>query len=407
MGLFSRKSSIEHRLRSGRPQPSDELMRSIKGDLESSARPSRGSVRPQFRLVGASAAAVVGLLVIGGAGFAMSGGVDVITGISHGSITHTRTVVNTVVLNAANDQYGTTTTQTTVTTTAAPATTTTSNGTQSTSVKTGSAGGLTVSPGNSGSQQTSVNWSSGTFSTPVSVTVNPAPPVAQSAFTGPAAQQIVQITVTDANGNAVHHLSAPLEIVFANAPDGYVPAFSEDGVSYTAATPIASAADYTGGIAYYRVGNDVHVLTDSLTSFAVLYKANLSKSESGRPFAPAGSGKFGDPTRTHTGAPNVDIPAAATISGNRINFSFFVDEQVAVYMQVVSDGNESVIGSHSTIRKHTIGGKSRKSMHLVILRPGTINMSLKLPGGIKPGSTVQLTFVDFDGNIVKKTVTIS
>jgi len=136
-----------------------------------------------------------------------------------------------------------------------------------------------------------------------------------------------------------------------------------------------------------------------------LYKANLAQSESGRKTAPAGSGKFGDPTRIHTGAPVVKASASATASGSDVGVSFFVDEQVALYAHVLSGSSDLVLGNSSTIRGHKIGGKSRKTFHLVILRPGTINLKLHVPG-LKPGAKVQLTMVDFDGHKVVKTITV-
>ena len=181
-----------------------------------------------------TAAAVLGLLVLGGAGFAMGGGADVITGISHATFIHTRTTVHTVFANAANDQYGTTTTTVSTTTTAGSGTTTSSDGTQSTQVS-GTGGGVTVAPPTDGNAQTSVNWAPGTFPGTVDISVDPTPAVAAPAFVGPASDQIVSITVTDPKtGQIVHTLSGPLEIVFKNPPKNYVPAFSDDGVNFRA-----------------------------------------------------------------------------------------------------------------------------------------------------------------------------
>jgi hypothetical protein len=403
------RKDLSHRLRAERPQAPDELVGRVKSEM-SAAEPKRRSsrVQPRFRLAGMSAAFALGLLVIGGAGFAMNYSGGFITGITHGTIIHTRTYEHAVVLNAANDQYGTTTTQTTTTTsTTTVATTTTSDGTKSTQVKSGNSGSVTVAPP-TGGRATQVNWSAGTFGGTVNVTVDPTPPIAAPAFAGPASDQIVSITVTDpTTGQAIHTLSSPLEIVFPNAPKGYVPAMSEDGVNFQA-LPLLTGTTLPAGQpdGYYVDANGaIHILTIHLTQFAVLYKANYTVSETGRKLAPAGSGKFGDPTRMHIGAPNVDI-AGATASGSNVALSYFVDEQVAVYVHVLSNGKELVMGNHSTIRKHTIGGKSRTTFHVVILRPGTINMNLKVPG-LKPGAKVQLTFVDYDGHTVTKTVTVS
>jgi len=408
VGHWFKHDKLEDRLRAERPRPSDDLISSIKGDLAEAKPRARRGARPQLRLAGITAALVLGVLAVGGAGFAMTYGADFATGVIHHTFVSHKTFVNTVVLNAANDQYGTTTTQTTtVSSTTTSATTTNSDGAKSTVVKSSSQGSITVAPPTNGAEQTKVTWSPTTFTKPVVIVVDPTPPAAAPKFIGPSAQSVVSITVTDpTTGAVIHQLDAPLEIVFPNAPAGYVPVYSEDGINFRLLSDIGQpplpSGDQDG---FYRVGNDVHIVTRHLTAFAVLYKANYSQSESGRKTATAGSGKFGDPTRIHAGAPKVDVPGTPTASGSNVNFSFFVDEQAAVYVHVLSGSNQPVLGNSSTIRKHKIGGKSRKTFHLVILRPGTIGMNLHVPG-VKPGAKVQLTFVDFDGNKVSKTVTI-
>lgn len=405
MSFWSKHDKLEDRLRAEKPRPSDDLVSSIKGDLKAAGRVSRRGLRPQLRLAGITAALFAGLLVIGGAGYAMTSISSVIDSVS----THIgiRTTVRTVVLNAANDQYGTTTTQTTTQTTTS-ATTTTSSGAKSTNVQTSTPGSLTVAPSGDPAQQTKVTWSATTFATPVIIAVNPTPPAGVLTFHGPATQSVVNIVVTDPKtGLAVHELSAPLEIGFPNAPAGYVPAFSEDGLPPFQSLPELTSPSLPVGQkwGFYRDGTTVRVFTRHLTAFAVLYKANLGTSESGRKTATAGSGKFGDPTRIHIGAPVVTVPASATASGSDVGVSFFVDEQVALYAHVVSGSSELVLGGSSTLRGHTVGGKSRKTLHLVILRPGTMNLNLHVPG-LKPGAQVQLIMVDFDGHKVVKTITI-
>ena len=109
----------------------------------------------------------------------------------------------------------------------------------------------------------------------------------------------------------------------------------------------------------------------------------------------------------HVGAPNLDIVNGAKVSGSNIKFTFFVDEQAALYVHVLSNGKQvDINGKSSTIRTSTIGGPTQKTIHVVILRPGTINMSLHVPG-LNPGSKVQLTFVDYDGHKVSKILTTS
>jgi hypothetical protein len=408
------KNKIERRLRAARPQASESVVKAIMGEIEGArSAPAR---RPRLRLAGVTAGLALGVLAVGGLGYAMTYAGDFVTGVTHHIGVGTRTTVRTVVLNAANDQYGTTTTATTTTTvttttattTTSPATTTNSDGSKSTSVQASSSGAVTVAAPTDTSQKTEVAWSPTTFDKPVVISVDPTPPVAAPAFLGPANDRIVSIVVTDkTTGAVIHNLAAPLEIVFSNAPKGFVPAVSEDGVNFRALVEIAgpplpdNAQD-----GFYRSGDDIHIITRHLTQFAVLYKAHLSTSESGRKTQPAGSGKFGDPTRIHSGAPAVDVVNAPTAIGNDVALTFFVDEQVAVYVHVVSGDSELVLGSSSTVRKHRIGGKSRKTFHIAILRPGTINLNLHIPVGLAAGSKVQLTFVDFDGNKVEKTVEI-
>jgi len=408
VGLRFKRNSVEHRLRAAKPRPSDELVNTIKGELESARPAARRRLQPQLRLAGVTSAFALGLLAIGGIGYAMNYASDFVTRVTHQTIVGTRTSVRTVVLNAANDQYSTTTTQTTTqTTTTTSATTVSSDGSKSTEVQTNTQGSITVAPPTDTTQQTQVSWSPTTFSTPVNIVVDPTPPIAAPAFAGPASDSIISIVVTDpATGAVIHNLAAPLEIVFPNAPKDYVPAFSEDGVNFKALAEISGPplpANAQDG--FYRVGNDIHILTRHLTDFAVLYKANYTVSESGRKTQPAGSGKFGDPTRMHIGAPNVDVVGAPVATGNDVALTFFVDEQAALYIHVLSNGVPVVMGDSSTIRKHTIGGKSRKTFHLVILRPGTIDLDLHVPR-LTSGSEVQLTFVDYDGHKVSKTVAI-
>jgi hypothetical protein len=414
VAFWSRHDKLEDRLRAERPRPSDDLISSIKSDLSDAKRAPRRGLRPQLRLAGITAALFAGLLVIGGAGYAMTS----IGGLIDSVSTHIgiRTTVRTVVLNAANDQYSTTTAATTTTqtttqtTTSATTTTTAVGGGQQvkTEAPANTAGTLTLSLPGAGASSVGVTWAAASFGgkkVTATATAVKGDTVGQSQ--GSSTQQVVAITVTDpATGQPIHQLAAPLMIVFRNTAASYVPALSEDGVNFRQLSLLAHATLPDGQQdGYWRSGATVIIFTRHLTSFAVLYKANLAQSESGRKTAPAGSGKFGDPTRIHTGAPVVKAPASATASGSDVGVSFFVDEQAAVYVHVLSGSNQLVLGNSSTIRKHKIGGKSRKTFHLVILRPGTINLNLHVPG-VKPGAKVQLTFVDFDGHKVSKTVTV-
>lgn len=415
MNLRVWKSGLERRLRAARPTPSDQVVNSIVEEIER-ARTTRRA-RPQLRLAGLTMVAAVGLLAVGGLGFAMSYAPDFVVAISRHIAVGTRTNVRTIVVNAANDEYGTTTTTTTTepststttttvaTTTTAPATTTNSDGSKSAEVPPTSPGSVTVAPPTDSTQQVSVDWSRSTFTKPVVISVDPTPPIGPPAFAE--GGSIVSIVVKDAvTGVVIHALDAPLEIVFANAPKDFVPAVSEDGVDFRpladiSAPPLPDSAQD----GYYRVGSDIHVLTRHLTQFAVLAKADLTSSESGRKTPAGGSGKFGDPTRIHVGPPVVAVIGNATAVGTEVVVSFFVDEQVALYVQVLAHDTPLVLGSSSTIRKHRIGGNSRKTLHVVVLRPGTITLSLQVPR-LQPGAKVRLATIDFDGHKVTKIVSV-
>src|SRR6201999_1539743 len=123
-------------------QASDELVSRITNEM-SLAGPSkrRSSVQPRFRFAGMSAAIALGVLVIGGAGFAMNSPGHFIETITHGTFVSKHITVHKVVLNAANDQYSTTTTATTTSSSTTNETTTTqSDGTKSTQAPPDSSG---------------------------------------------------------------------------------------------------------------------------------------------------------------------------------------------------------------------------------------------------------------------------
>ena len=92
MGHWFKHDKLEDRLRAERPRPSDDLISSIKGELaEAKPRTRRGS-RPQLRLAGITAALVLGVLAVGGAGFAMTYGADFATRVIHHTFVSHRTV---------------------------------------------------------------------------------------------------------------------------------------------------------------------------------------------------------------------------------------------------------------------------------------------------------------------------
>jgi hypothetical protein len=124
-----------------------------------------------------------------------------------------------------------------------------------------------------------VSWPAGTFATPLVLTVDSTPVVANSAIFG-SGNVVISITAeTQAGGTPVTSFAQPLTITFADVPADFVPAVSTDGVNY-AKLPLLSGHALPAGQAdgYYRDGTKVVVLTRHLTYFAVLDKANFTLS---------------------------------------------------------------------------------------------------------------------------------
>lgn len=277
---------------------------------------------------------------------------------------------------------------------------TTTSGAKNVTTQAGSSGTVsTEKPGSSTS--VAVSWDSSSFATPVTLTVNPSPALAGSTQLIGNSNALVSVVVTDpSTGQQIHKLAAPIDVVFTNPPKTFVPAVSDDGgVTYRAVPKITAPplpADKVDGY-YTDASGNIHILTRHVTIFGAIYKANLTNSETGRKLAPAGSGKFGDPTRIHVGPPAFRWVAKPAASGNAITYTFFVDEQVALYVHALAGGSEVSLEGSSTIRLNRIGGVARKTLHIVILRPGTIRMTLRLPSGAS-GATVSLIGRDYDGH---------
>lgn len=396
-------SKLEARLRAARPEAPDELVRR----LSAQTRSRRAAMRPTPRiaLAGvASAVMLVGIAAMGGVGRAASDvahAVQVATG--HTSSFGTQMAVAVKTSNAANNQYGGQTVSVRTSSKAAVA---------------GIAGAITVNapaPGNGqAAQHVAVNWQTTTFTTPVTIHVDPTPPqVTSSALLG-SNNQLVSVIVTDSAGNAIHQLSAPMDILFQNPPKGFVPVVSTDGVNFRALTLVTGPGLPAGqSDGYYKDANgDIHILTMHLTMFAVLYSANANLSETGKKTPQAGSGLFGDPTRNHVGAPRLvqvgsTIRTATVRGATVVPFTFHVDEQAATYVSIYDAfGNPVTIDRNGTlIRGHRYSGTPVKTLHLVINRPGQISTKLKVPAGLlKAGQPykIRVTAVDFDGH---KTVT--
>jgi hypothetical protein len=354
----------------------------------------------------ATAVMLVGLAAIGGVGRAaneLSHIARVATGQTNSFGTRLAVGVNST--SAANAQYG-----------GRPV----SPATVSKTGDPGQSGNITVTSASpSGGHTVSVTWDKSSFTAPVVVHADPTPPdLTSSALIG-SGNQVMSIVVTDTSGNAVHQLAAPLAVRFANPPKNFVPGVSEDGVNFRLLTKLdgTTLPDGQQDGYYVDTNGDVIVLTRHLTFFAVLYTANITTSETGKTLPQAGSGKFGDPTRNHTGAPVLKqvgskIAPQASLQSTKVPFDFSVDEQAAVYISIYdAKGNPVMIRTTGTlVRGHRYSGKAVHALHLVILRPGQINTLLNVaPGTFKAGQTykIRITAVDFDGHKVTEYTTFT
>jgi hypothetical protein len=406
---LDRGDRLERRLRSERPKPPNALVRSILADIDGR---ERGRLAPtRVRVLGVAATVVVGLAAIGGLGYAATYTTHVVAIITGSQSIASHRASD----NAARAQYGTTTA---TTTTRAAATTTTAS-TSTTTATTGSGGeaATTAQPGSTGSVSTespgdtshpvSATWASDTFAVPTKVTVDPTPTLA-TGITLKAGSIVVSITATNSsNGSAVTTLAAPLEVVIGNPPSGFVPAVSTDGVNFRALTQISGPplpADQQDG--YFVAADGVHILTRHLTIFGVISKSDLTLSEKGRKLAAPGSGKFGDPTRIHNGAPVFMITKAPAATAGKVTFTFFVDEQAALYFHVLSGTKEAVLTGSSKVRATKLGGTNNRTLHVAVLRPGTIPVTLVLARPPSGKLSIQVSAIDFDGNKVTRTARV-
>ena len=121
-----------------------------------------------------------------------------------------------------------------------------------------------------------VAWSSGTFSSTVSVsavteavTSNAAPPALSGFAAGSVA---VELNFTS-NGTAVHAFSAPLEIVIPGGGSGFAPGYSNDGGVTWVSIPKLSGTTLPAGQQdgyFLDSSGTVHILTMHATYFGVL-----------------------------------------------------------------------------------------------------------------------------------------
>lgn len=201
------------------------------------------------------------------------------------------------------------------------------------------------------------------------------------------------MTLVQSNGDLLHELAAPIEIVFPSPPSGFVPAVSQDGVTFRALAPISGPPlpDSMDDGFYIAENGDVHVLARHVTIFAVVAPANITISESGKHTPRAGSGLFGDPTRNHPGAPKVsglDLKTAGTAHGfEQFRLAIAVDEQAKLSL--------TLFGPNGAAVPLTTGSG------VALLKPGQVVVPIDVPiSRLRPKTTYRLrvSAVDFDGN---------
>lgn len=146
--------------------------------------------------------------------------------------------------------------------------------TTSSQASAGTAGSLTL-PVPSGSAP-SVSWSSGTFSSTVTVsavteavTASATPPALSGFIAGSVA---VELNFTS-GGSAVHTFAAPLEVVIPGGGSGFAPGYSTDGGVTWISIPLLSGTTLPAGQqdGYYTdASGTVHILTLHATYFGVI-----------------------------------------------------------------------------------------------------------------------------------------
>jgi methionine-rich copper-binding protein CopC len=411
-------------LRTARPAAPEDLVRR----LAAQATPLRRPQSRRFAMAGlATAIMLVGLAAIGGVGRAASElhhVVNVATGQTHTFGTHLAVQMDSQ--SAARAQYN-------------PATTTSGNTTTATI------------PANTSSTVSTPSGSSVTLtsSTPLKASVTNALPSSVTSTatlaSGKIDNKFVTVTLTDSSGNAIATLVTPMTVSISvtqttsssssntSLPSNYAVTFSTDGTSFEAIPECVGGQLGSGQTACYVLttsssdrssaasgadsGPTIQILSVKAGIFGLVYKANITKSESGRTVPQAGSGKFGDPTRNHVGAPVLKqvgskIAPKTSLQSTKVPFNFTVDEQAAVYISIYdAKGNPVWIRTTGTkIRGHAYSGKAVHTLHFAVLRPGQINTLLNVaPGTFKAGQTykIRITAIDFDGHKVTEYTTFT
>ncbi len=164
----------------------------------------------------------------------------------------------------------TTTTATAPTSGGGPAgTTTTSTEPKTVSLHAGRAGSLTIG---GGAEMVTISWPK-TSTGATSLTAVPATPFVPKSHGVAATSSAVQIVLTK-GGKSVTHLDAPLDIGFPGAPGNITPAFTVDGIHWTAIPELGSSSLLTGLTdGWYRDRQgDLHILSLHATIFGLLSK---------------------------------------------------------------------------------------------------------------------------------------
>jgi hypothetical protein len=416
-----RNTRTERLLRTARPAAPEDLVRR----LAAQATPMRRPQSRRFAMAGvATAVMLVGLAAIGGVGRAASElhhVVNVATGQTHTFGTHLSVAMDAQ--SAARAQYN-------------PPVTTSGNTTTATI------------PANTSSTITTPGGSTVTLTSSTSLkasVTNALPSTATSTATltsGKIENKFVTVTLTDSSGKPVATLVTPMSVSIqvtqttsssssnTALPSNYAVTFSTDGTSFQAIPECVGGQLGAGQTACYVVaasssdrksgsdsGPSIQILSVKPGIFGVVYKANITQSESGRTVPQAGSGKFGDPTRNHVGAPVLKqvgskIAPKTSLQSTKVPFDFSVDEQAAVYISIYdAKGNPVWIRTTGTkVRGHAYSGKAVHTLHFAVLRPGRINTLLNVPAGtFKAGHTykIRITAIDFDGHKVTEYTTFT
>lgn len=141
----------------------------------------------------------------------------------------------------------------------------------------GSAGGVTAG---TGPDAPSLTWPAGAFTEPATVSLETVPEGSTSpGFSIGSAE--VALTVRAADGAPITSFSKPLEIVFSSMAAGAVPAYSEDGTTWTAMPQLATDSLPSGFVdGWFRTpADEVHVFTLHATDFALLAATAQVKEE--------------------------------------------------------------------------------------------------------------------------------